>query len=67
MLAEFAQRCKELLEGGIWLLFNKPQYNVLCSSNLDVLPPRGFGAVLPVWRQCCHHLTAVLTAIQPCS
>jgi hypothetical protein len=37
-----------------------PNINVLCSASRDVLPPRGFGAVLPV---CCHHLTAVLTAI----
>jgi hypothetical protein len=43
--------------------FTSPSINVMCSSSRDVLPPRGFGAVLPVSRQCCHHLTAVLTAI----
>jgi hypothetical protein len=26
-------------------------------------PSRGFGPILPVSEQCCHHFTAVLTAI----
>src|SRR5713101_1483513 len=43
--------------------FTSPSINVVYSSSRDVLPPRGFGAALPVSRQCCHHLTAVLTAI----
>jgi hypothetical protein len=33
------------------------------SSSLEMLPPRGFGAVPRVSRQCCHDLTALLTGI----
>jgi hypothetical protein len=33
-----------------------------CFSSREVLPPRGFGAELPVSRQRCIHLTAVLAA-----
>jgi hypothetical protein len=54
-------RSSSKVESGCSL--TSPSINVVCSSNRDVLPPRGFGAVLPVSRQCCHHLTAVLTAI----
>src|SRR6266853_4367161 len=58
-----AQRCEQFLEGGIWLFFNKPQYQCRVFFQPGGAPPRDFGAAMPVSRQCCHHLTAVLTAI----
>jgi hypothetical protein len=61
--SRFAQRREQFLEGGSWLFFNKRQYQCRVFLQPGCAPPRGFGAVLPVSRQCCHHLTAVLIAI----
>src|SRR5262249_49093006 len=58
---EFAANSSLKVESGCSL--TSPRINVVCSSSGDALP-RPASAPLPVSRQCCHHLTAVLTAIR---
>jgi hypothetical protein len=54
-----AQRCEQFLEGGIWLFFNKPQYQCRVFFQPGGAPParlrRRTAGITPV--------TAVLTAI----
>src|SRR5215470_5600802 len=59
--SQFAQRCKEFLEGGIRLLFNKPQYQCPvflqpgCAASARLWRRAAcFAPVLPPLNRCAH-------------
>src|ERR1700730_6419344 len=62
-----AQCREDFTQCEIRLFVDKGQYHGRVLSSRDVLPPRGFGAELPLSCQRCNHLTAVLAATSKAS